>query len=264
MCLFLSVVSKGDGCPIYFDGKKRKLIVRGKLRDSAGLSTIDDPDSHSQICAYFGLDCDKVNKYEFLPLNKQFITDQINIREGRWDDSRDVRRALMDLDCQPLCPPELTLRPIHNPLKDPQTQITQKDKDLLRVWDSVRSSVGSSVWDSVGNSVWDSVGDSVWDSVWDSVGSSVWDSVGNSVWNSVRNSVWNSVRDSVRDLVKAYVGSFFTLPQWKGSKHKKGKYPFQAAVDLWNRNLLPSFDGETWRLHTGPDAKIVWEWKAKQ
>jgi len=234
MCLFLSVVSKGDGCPIYFDGKKRKLIVRGKLRDSAGLSTIDDPDSHSQICAYF--DCDKVNKYEFLPLNKQFITDQINIREGRWDDSRDVRRALMDLDCQPLCPPELTLRPIHNPLKDPQTQITQKDKDLLRVWDSVRSSVGSSVWDSVGNSV----------------------------WNSVRNSVWNSVRDSVRDLVKAYVGSFFTLPQWKGSKHKKGKYPFQAAVDLWNRNLLPSFDGETWRLHTGPDAKIVWEWKAKQ
>jgi len=236
MCLFLSVVSKGDGCPIYFDGKKRKLIVRGKLRDSAGLSTIDDPDSHSQICAYFGLDCDKVNKYEFLPLNKQFITDQINIREGRWDDSRDVRRALMDLDCQPLCPPELTLRPIHNPLKDPQTQITQKDKDLLRVWDSVRSSVGSSVWDSVGNSV----------------------------WNSVRNSVWNSVRDSVRDLVKAYVGSFFTLPQWKGSKHKKGKYPFQAAVDLWNRNLLPSFDGETWRLHTGPDAKIVWEWKAKQ
>jgi len=70
----------------------------------------------------------------------------------------------MDLDCQPLCPPELTLRPIHNPLKDPQTQITQKDKDLLRVWDSVRSSVGSSVWDSVGNSVWDSVGDSVYGS----------------------------------------------------------------------------------------------------
>ena len=76
---------------------------------------------------------------------------------------------------------------------------------------------------------WASVRDSVWDSVWDSVGDSVWDSV------------W------------AYAGSLFYI--WGA------EYKYQLAVDLWKRGFVPSFDGETWRLHSGKKAEIVYEIK---
>ena len=36
---------------------------------------------------------------------------------------------------------------------------------------------------------------------------------------------------------------------------------FQAVVDLWNKGLVPSFDGKVWRLHGGPDGKVLWEGK---
>ena len=83
---------------------------------------------------------------------------------------------------------------------------------------------------------------------------SVWNSVGNSVWNSVRNSVGdlvgNSVGNSVRDLVWGYVSTFFSIEY---------KSDFSSAVKLWEAGLVPSFDGKVWRLHTGKDAKIVYE-----
>jgi hypothetical protein len=151
---------------------------------------------------------------------------------------------------------------------------TKHDIELLRqwqkvgdsVWDSIEASVGNSVrdsveasvWDSVKASVGDSVGDSVWNSVWDSVKASV--GVGDSVGNSVWNSVWNSVVASVGNSVRAYIGSMFpNIEKWRYIDHKKGIYPFQPAVDLWYRGLVPSFDGKLWRLHSGPDAMIVWE-----
>jgi hypothetical protein len=106
--------------------------------------------------------------------------------------------------------------------------------------------------------VWDSVGDSVWDSV----GDSVWASVGDSVWDSVEDSVWDSVGDSVKASVWAYTGSFFILPRsaWKYTENiETEEYPFQCLVSLWDQGLVPSFDGKTWRLHGGKDAKILFE-----
>jgi len=103
---------------------------------------------------------------------------------------------------------------------------------------------------------WASVWVSVRDSVWDSVGDSVWDSVGVSVWDSVRASVWDSVWDSVG----AYIGRLFpNIKEWKYIKHKKGVYPYQPVVDLWERGLVPSFDGSKWLLHSGKKADIVFE-----
>ena len=98
---------------------------------------------------------------------------------------------------------------------------------LLKKWASVGDSVRASVRDSVGSSVWSSFGDSVWDSVW------------------------------------AYTGSFFRLPVWKYIKHPKGKYPYQPLVALWNKGLVPSFDGTTWRLHGGEKAEILFSIAAK-
>ena len=65
---------------------------------------------------------------------------------------------------------------------------------------------------------------------------------------------WASVRDSVMDSVWAsvasYVSTFFAIDY---------EYDFSSAVKLWEAGLVPSFDGRTWRLHTGKNAKIVYE-----
>ena len=127
-----------------------------------------------------------------------------------------------------------------NPLLLPKTTVNDEDLELLKQWDSVGGSVWDSVKDSVGYSVWSSVKDSVWDSVWDSVGYSV----GYSVENSVG----------------AYIGSLFpSIGKWKYKNHEHSQYPFQSAVNLWYRGLVPSFDGKIWRLHSGEKVEVVWQ-----
>jgi hypothetical protein len=176
----------------------------------------------------------------------------------------------------------LVRKPIIHPFEIDPPVITQEHIDLLKQWDSVRASVGASVGDSVrasvgasvGDSVWASVGDSVrasvrasvWASVRDSVRASVRASVGDSVWASVRDSVRDSVRASVGDSVwasvRAYAGTFFILPrsEWKYTEDiKTDEYPFQCLATLWEKGLVPSFDGKKWRLHGGKGAKILWE-----
>ena len=73
------------------------------------------------------------------------------------------------------------------------------------------------------------------------------------------DSVGGSVRDSVGDSVWGYTGSFFKIQKWKYIQHKKGAYPYQSVVKLWMLGLVPSFDGEIWRLHGGHNAKILFE-----
>jgi hypothetical protein len=64
------------------------------------------------------------------------------------------------------------------------------------------------------------------------------------------------------DSVWAYYGSFFLLERsaWKYTEKIDCEgYPLQAAVTLWELGLVPSFDGKKWRLHGGPEGKILWE-----
>ena len=74
---------------------------------------------------------------------------------------------------------------------------------------------------------------------------------------------WVSVRDSVRvsvwASVWAYTSSFFKLPKWKYIDHKEGVNPFQSCIDLWERGFVPSFDEKVWRIHSGQNAKVVFE-----
>ena len=70
-----------------------------------------------------------------------------------------------------------------------------------------------------------------------------WASVGDSVWDSVGASVW------------AYASGYFNI---------KYNHDFSANNKLWDSGLVPSFDGTTWRLHSGKDAKIVYEITAKE
>ena len=188
-----------------------------------------EPDSHTSIADYFGFKGkkeDSLNKYEYNPLTKKFRVDQINIK----DDSRKAEVWVKSLDFKEVCP-LLIVKPIIHPFKLGVVKPTKKDIELLKVW--------ASVWDSVRDSVGASVRDSVWDSVWDSVGASV----GDSVW--------------------AYTSGYFDLAKWQHIKHTKGRNPYQPLITLWEKGLVPSFDGKKWQLHSGEKAKIVWAGKVK-
>ena len=271
MCTWVSACSVGDGKLLYFPKHLRDRIKEGTLWDYADTNLINDPDSHSQICAYYGVSVDQVHKYEFRPMDRQFIVD--SVCGSLPMDRNQIETKMRRVDCRRLAPPELIFKKIVHPFKLPFRKPTKQDLSLLQKWASVGASVGNSVRDSVRASVRASVGASVGDSVKASVGASVWDSVRASVWDSVRGSVRDSVRASVGasvwgsvwDSVEAYIGSFFKLPRkaWLYTETIPGKgYPFQAAVDLWERGLVPSFDGTLWRLHSGPMAEIVWTKKA--
>ena len=252
MCQFFSFVTDPVGHPAecyYFDWEYRKA----NLDD-------DGVDSHSHICARFKLDEDVCNKYEFNPLTKAFTVDQINSDR---DDSEAAEKWANRQDFKEIVEP-LIIKPIVNPFELPAVErVTDEQIDWLKSWASVLApvwaSVGNSVWasvryavvNSVGASVLALVGDLVWASVRASVRDSVRASVCDSVGNSVMDSVWDSVWDSVRDSVWAYISSFFAIDY---------KYDFSSAVKLWDAGLVPSFDGTTWRLHSGERAAVVFEW----
>jgi hypothetical protein len=243
MCQFFSFVTDPINHPAeyyYFDWDYRKA----NLDD-------DGTDSHSHICAYYQLNEDRCNKYEYNPLTKRFEIDQINSER---DDSKAAEKWAKRIDFKTIVEP-LIIKPIVNPFELPAVEkVTDEHLQWLKEWDSVRSSVWDSIRDSVGDSIRDSVGDSVWDSIRDSVRSSVWDSVWDSLWASLRDSLWASLRDSVRsslrDSVWVYVSTFFDI-QYEPD--------FSSAVKLWEVGLVPSFDGKVWRLLTGKNAKIVYE-----
>ena len=144
----------------------------------------------------------------------------------------------------------------HNPLLTPAKPLPEDQlRALLEAWASVRDRVRDSVRASVRDSVWTSVRASVWASVWTSVRASV----GDSVRASVRASVWDSVGDSVWDSVRAYLGGLFPkISTWKGQE-RLGSDPWRPLLTLWYAGYVPSFDGTTWRLHRGANAKTVLE-----
>ena len=149
--------------------------------------------------------------------------------------------------------------PVH-PFKIEAGPVTDHEIDLLKKWASLGTDVRINIRTSLGDSVGRSVGSSVWDSVWDSVGDSVGDSVMDSVMDSVGHSVGSfeaftlfsrerSVRVSVWDSVWAYISSLFPNVQFSAD--------LSPCVELWRSGFVPSFDGETWRLHAAKG--IVWE-----
>lgn len=74
--------------------------------------------------------------------------------------------------------------------------------------------------------------------------------------------LWASVSDSVGASVVAYMSGLFpNIDEWKYIKHEKGINPFKPCIDLWYRGFIPSFDGTTWRLHSGKYGATVFEIK---
>jgi hypothetical protein len=236
MCDFFSFGTDGKTNRYYFKNDRRKELLKS---NPTGLN----PDSHASIAVEFGIREDKMNKYEYNPLTYMFKVDQINCK----DDHVLAEKWVRKLDFKTVVP-ELIIKPIINPFSIDPPEISEIHIELLRKWDSVRVSVRDSVWASVRASVRASVWVSVRDSVWASVRDSVKASVRDSVRVSVR--VWDSVWASAWDSALAYISSFFTLQEWKYTDAKNGINPFQSCIDLWEMGIVPSFDGNIWRLHT--------------
>ena len=219
MCNFFSFLTTDKGDYLYLNAEQRKEY------------SFDRVDSHSKIAeVYYENNKGKmINAYEYDPLTKQLVLDAKNFEE----DFEKVENWCLNLDFKKVVP-ELIVKPIINPFEIDCKEVTQQDIDNLNKWASVRASVRA----NVRANVWASVWDSVMDSVRASVRANVWASVMASVWASVRANVW------------AYTSSFFDLDgKWQGFENVKGN-PFQCCVDLWEKGLVPSFDGKMWRLHS--------------
>lgn len=252
MKLYKILIKKGDE---YYS--PYQCYRYGKLEDFLGKKlTIENFDTSDSQCSngfyatpiygliYTGLS-DNVNKVVFemsmTGINKKFSDykwrweSQIFVKELTIEEVKSLVReesSKMDWNYYDMLFPK-------NPLEKVSI-VNENHKQLLKQW--------ASVGDLVGGSVWSSVGDSIWASVY------------NSVYDSVIASVNDSVRDSVRNSVGAYISSGFpNIKKWKYIDHEEGINPFQSGIDLWNDNLVPSFDGKTWRLHSGPKAEIVFE-----
>ena len=82
MCKFFSVVTRGDGIPFFFDAKLRQEFKENNPKNY-------EFDSHTSIADHFNLFEDKLNKYEYCPITKNFTIDQINNKK---DDSKIVKK----------------------------------------------------------------------------------------------------------------------------------------------------------------------------
>ena len=236
MCKFFSFVGDGYGNFLYSDWNTRKENLR------------EDHDSHTAILTRNKVPPrlqDRWSKYEYNPLTKEFTVDQGV--EGH--DHEAAENWAQHLNFKNVVEP-LIIKKIRNPITGKAKKVTEKEIALLDEWIQLVGSAMDSVSDSVLDSVWysvsDSVGDSVCASVWTSVRASVWYSVWTPVYDSVRVSVGASVGASVW----AYLSSFFKI---------KYEHDFSSAVKLWNAGFVMSFDGKTWRLHSGKKAEVVYE-----
>ena len=207
------------------DGKGKPYYFDAKIRKEiiAGKSKYSNTDSHTSIADYYGFSGEKEDKLNKYEYNPLIKKFQID-QLNTIDDSVKIKRFCKKLDFKTIVP-ELIIKPIIHPFKDFNAKrVSKKDIELLKQWVSV----------------WNSVRNSVWVSVWVSV------------WNSVGDSVGDSVRNSVGDSVGGYISSFFDI---------KYKYDYSPCIKLWERGLVPSFDGKVWRLYGGKKAKILWEGK---
>jgi len=128
MCNFFSFCTMPDSTSdfYYFDWQMRQADK-------------DGADSHSHICAHFGINEDKCNKYEYNPLTGWFTVD---MRNAVKDDSKRAEKWVKRLDFQTVVEP-LIIKPIVNPFELPKvSNPTDEQIGWLKEW--------SMVWDSAG------------------------------------------------------------------------------------------------------------------
>ena len=240
MCSFFSFVSNGEGKLYYFNWIQRQAIFNDEL--FSPWQSIENADSHSEICAFYDLHCDMVNKYEYNPLTKCFTDAQINCHE---DDSVVCQKKVNKLNFKTIMKP-LIVKKVVNPLKMKRQKIgLKKALGLLKKW--------ALVWDSTGGPFVDHVGYGVYNtvhlSIADGIATYAMDTITDYCDTCGAGYSWQHVQFSVATFVRAYKISFLKI---------KLKYDLSPAIKLWNAGFFPSYNGNTWRLH-GYNGKVLWK-----
>ncbi len=189
MCNFFSFCSDGKK-KYYFNWQDRQTIK--------GLNF----DSHASIAEHFKLKEDDLNKYEYNPLTKKLIKDNICCEE----DVLGIKSWCDNLDWKLIVEP-LIVKPIINPFSiEPKIRIDEAVK-LLREYNSVSNSVSNSIFNSIFNSIRNSVSNSVSNSIRESIYDSIFNSIRESVFNSVFNSIYDIIFESIRKSVSNSVSN---------------------------------------------------------
>ena len=242
MCQFFSFVTEpgtgnNSGKRFYFDWNYRKKdLGNGRITPDSYTH-----DFHSLICRHYHLNEDVCNKYEYNPFTKVFTIDQMN---SEIDDSIQAEDWVRNLNFSKVVKP-LIIKNMVNPLTDlPENKNFIDDKIiiLLKNWSSSQNSVRR----CVDHHLIDQVGSPVKDSVYDHLRRYLF----MEIWNSVSKTIENKdfVWDSILNGVIGYLESFFNIEH---------SVDIQSLNELWDMGLIPSFDENIWRLHTGKNANIV-------
>ena len=110
-----------------------------------------------------------------------------------------------------------------------------------------------------------------WASIWEFVKDPEREPIGGSPWGAIREAVWNPVKSLVRESICA---SGAALAPWQYgvidratenmitayiSFLKPNENTFlKSGYALWRMGIIPSFDGNTWRLHKGKKMDVIY------
>jgi len=137
-----------------------------------------------------------------------------------------------------------------NPFLAPRVEVTGEMLDILREWSRVWT-LGlpiSTFMDGL-PLLWITVRDGIWNRLLLSMEPLY------PIWRCFPDKAWDSAVSCAASYAASLFKPGFSCPgmsrrQWKS---------FQVGAGLWRRGVIPSFDGEVWRLHSGEKAAVIWE-----
>ena len=172
MCNFLSLVETDRHVFYLFTPEQRIAHSKKPLADKRGNAY--KMDSHASICAFYGLDEDKVNKYEWNPYTKKIAID----RQVFDVDEKHVQAYLDGIDWHPICGDIEGLRDFCARLREipffkrcgSLPDGVKLFKTRVAAWDAARASARASAWDAA----WDAARDAAWAAASDAASDAAW------------------------------------------------------------------------------------------
>jgi hypothetical protein len=128
-----------------------------------------------------------------------------------------------------------------------ENSLSDRDLDNFYQWARFISKSKLTLWAVVWHSIKEHCSSKEWETAWIQLQSYM----GKSIEKSMTYVQWCLDGEYAHTAcIAGYVASFF--PQVPNDE-------FKPAAELWKRGFVPSYDGTTWRLHAGKDAKIICE-----
>jgi hypothetical protein len=246
-----------DTFKFLLDIKGNFFHVEGDLREKNVRRFFSDEeknDSTSWLEKHFKKEEKDLRVYQYNPLSKKLILIK--------DNNEVVKKWCEELDWKKIYP-RLIIKDVVNPFKVEKRTPNEDDISNLKKWAKTRESLLNPLVDK--NVVYDAnekaidhyinssnkfhlVGNINTDE-WFTVTSAITSNFSHKEWSEL-SSIFDSFEDSLYDYTNVYATYFFDF---------KFNYDYSSFHNLWNKGLVPSYDGTKWRLHSGEKAEIVWE-----